>query len=81
MSDRPQVEIEFCMHCRFALRAFWLTRELMQAHQERIGALRLVPSSGGVFVVRVNGEPIFSRQEAERFPEPKELKELVAAKL
>jgi len=81
MSDMPQVEIEFCMHCRFLLRALWLARELMQAHQERIGALRLVPSSGGIFVVRVDGDPVFSRKEAGRFPEPKELKELVAAKL
>ena len=81
MVETPEVEIEFCVHCRFLLRALWLTRELMQAHQERIGALRLVPSSGGVFVVRVDGEVAFSRKEAGRFPEPKELKALVAARL
>lgn len=81
MNEGPQVEIEFCMHCRFMLRALWLARELMLAHQERIGALRLVPSSGGIFVVRVDNELVFSRKEAERFPESKELKELVAARL
>jgi selenoprotein W-related protein len=37
----------------------------------------LVPGSGGIFEVRLNGEIIFSRKVAERFPEAKEIKQLV----
>jgi len=39
--------------------------------------LSLVPGTGGIFEVRLNGEVIFSRKEQSRFPESKELKQLV----
>lgn len=44
---------------------------------EKIGELALVPSSGGAFVVIMDGEEIFSRKEQGRFPESKELKQLI----
>jgi selenoprotein W-related protein len=37
----------------------------------------LLPGTGGVFEVRLNGAVIFSRKEAGRFPESKELKQLI----
>jgi selenoprotein W-related protein len=37
----------------------------------------LAPGTGGVFEVRLDGETIFSRQREERFPEAKELKQLI----
>lgn len=40
--------------------------------------MTLVPNAeGGVFEVRLAGEMIFSRKEAGRFPDIKELKQLV----
>jgi selenoprotein W-related protein len=36
-----------------------------------------LPGSGGVFEVRLNGECIFSRRDAGRFPEAKELKQSI----
>jgi len=36
-----------------------------------------VPGTGGVFEVRVDGHMVWSRKEKERFPESKELKQLV----
>ena len=39
--------------------------------------LGLIPGSGGVFEVRIEGKRIWSRQEAGRFPDIKELKQLV----
>ena len=42
-----------------------------------LGEVALVPGSGGVFEVRLDGEPLFSRRELGRFPESKELKQLV----
>jgi selenoprotein W-related protein len=37
----------------------------------------LVPGTGGIFEVRLDGETIFSRKQQERFPEAKELKQLI----
>jgi selenoprotein W-related protein len=42
-----------------------------------IGAVALVPGAGGVFEVRVDGETVWSRKGRGRFPEAKELKQLV----
>ena len=71
------VEIEFCMHCKFMPRAVWLAAELLQERQDHIAELRLIPSSGGRFFVRIDGAEVFSRAEAGRFPEPKDLIALV----
>lgn len=72
-----RVEIEYCTQCRWLLRAAWMAQELLTTFETKLGEVALIPGTGGVFEVRVNGETIFSRQAAERFPESKELKQLV----
>jgi len=53
-------------------------QELLSTFAEELGSLTLVPdSTGGVFEVRVDGKMIWSRGEQGRFPEIKELKQLV----
>ncbi len=74
---KPRVEIEYCSQCRFILRASWMAQELLMTFGEELGAVCLVPGSGGVFEVRLNGELIFARREAGRFPESKELKQRI----
>lgn len=73
----PRVEIEYCMQCRFILRAGWLAQELLFTFGEELGELALVPGTGGVFEVRVDGETVFSRKAEGHFPESKELKQLI----
>jgi selenoprotein W-related protein len=73
----PRIEIVYCTQCRFILRASWLAQELLTTFGGDIGELALVPGQGGVFEVWLNGELIFSRQREGRFPESKELKQLV----
>jgi len=75
--NSPRIEIHYCTQCRFILRANWIAQELLMTFAEKIGELALVPSSGGVFTVLLDGEEIFSRQKQERFPESKELKQLI----
>lgn len=77
MSTKPRVEIEYCTQCRWLLRAAWMAQELLTTFEAEIGAVALVPGAGGVFEVRVDGEPVWSRKERRRFPESKELKQLV----
>ena len=44
---------------------------------DELGEVALVPGQGGVFEVRLDGDVIFSRQTQGRFPESKELKQLI----
>ncbi len=73
----PRVSIEYCRQCRFVLRATWLAQELLMTFSDEIGELALVPGSGGIFEVWVDGDCIFSRKAEGRFPESKELKQLL----
>ena len=73
----PRVEIQYCTQCRWLLRAAWVAQELLTTFENELGEVALVPGTGGVFEVKVDGEVIFSREKEGRFPESKELKQLV----
>ena len=77
MSELPRVEIEYCRQCRWLLRAAWMAQELLTTFESEVGGVTLVPGSGGIFEVRVGGTVIWSRAEQGRFPDIKELKQLV----
>ncbi len=77
ISKVNKLEIEYCVQCNWLLRASWMAQELLTTFNIDITSLALVPGSGGIFEVRLNGAIIFSRKEAGRFPESKELKQLV----
>jgi len=73
----PRVEIVYCTQCRFILRGTWLAQELLMTFAGELGEVALVPGVGGVFDVSVDGEVIFSRKTQGRFPESRELKQLI----
>jgi selenoprotein W-related protein len=73
----PKIEIEYCTQCRWLLRAAWMAQELLTTFQDEIGELALQPGIGGIFEVRVGSEVVWSRAVQQRFPELKELKQLV----
>jgi selenoprotein W-related protein len=77
VSRAPRLEIEYCTQCRWLLRAAWLAQELLTAFEAELGEAALIPGRGGVLEVRLDGETLFSRASAGRFPEAKELKQLV----
>ena len=54
-----------------------MLQELLTTFEAELGQAALVPGTGGVFEVRVDGETVWSREERGRFPELKELKQLV----
>lgn len=76
-SHRPRVEIQYCTQCRWLLRAAWLAQELLTTFEQELGEVALQPGTGGIFEVRLEGNLIFSRKTAGRFPESKELKQLI----
>ncbi len=78
MANRnPRVEIEYCVQCNFILRASWMAQELLTTFKDELGELALVPGVCGNFDVRVNDELVYSRKDMGRFPESKELKQIV----
>jgi selenoprotein W-related protein len=74
---KPRVEITYCTQCRWLLRAAWMAQELLVTFESELGEVALVPGTGGIFTVKLDAELIFSRKEAGRFPESKELKQLI----
>ncbi len=67
------MEIEYCTRCRWLPRAAWLAQELLTTFEAELGAVALVPGTGGVFTVRVDGEVLWDRAE-QGFPEPSAVK-------
>ena len=51
--------------------------ELLNHYRKDISRLELVPAGGGAFEISVNGKLIFSKLSEGRFPEVKELKQLI----
>ena len=75
MTNCPRVEVEYCTRCRWLLRAAWTAQELLVTFEDDLGGVMLVPGTGGVFEVRLDGETLWSRKAEGRFPELKELKQ------
>jgi selenoprotein W-related protein len=73
----PRIEIEYCTKCKFQLRAAWLAQELLATFEQELGEVALVPGSGGIFEVRLDGESIASNRESKMMPEVSEVKRLV----
>ena len=77
MEKKNIVEIHYCTQCRWLLRAAWMAQELLTTFEQELTKVSLLPATGGKFEIWANGKMIWSRKEAGRFPEMKELKQLV----
>jgi len=73
----PRVEITYCRQCRWLLRAAWMAQELLTTFEDEIGGVTLIPGTGGIFEVTVDGETVWSRKGEGRFPDITELKQRV----
>ncbi|MFI5049599.1 MAG: SelT/SelW/SelH family protein [Gaiellales bacterium] len=77
MPDGHRVEIEYCTGCRFLSRASWIAQELLMTFEDELAAVALVPGSGGILEVRVDGRAIWSRGEDGAAIDPKVIKRRV----
>ncbi len=76
--NSPRVRIRYCTGCRWLMRAAWLAQELLSTFEQELGEVALIPdAAGGVFDVHIDDQLVWSRAEQHRFPEPKEIKQLV----
>lgn len=75
---KPTVSIEYCPKCGWMLRSAYMAQELLSTFTGDLHGVLLQPSeTGGTFIVYVDGLVIFDRKAQSRFPEIKELKQLV----
>ena len=58
-------------------RAAWMAQELLTTFSTDIGELALIPGTGGVFEIRIERDVVWSLGQEGRFPEIKEVKQLV----
>jgi selenoprotein W-related protein len=78
MSTNPNLEITYCRRCGWGLRAGWMAQELLATFAAELGSVTLIPdATGGVFELRLDGELLWSRKEKGRFPELRQVKQLV----
>jgi selenoprotein W-related protein len=79
----PNVAITYCSRCNWLLRSTWLAQELLTTFNGTLAAVSLIPDTeGGVFTVTITGvegeeQLVWNRAVEGRFPEAKELKQLV----
>ncbi len=56
-----------------------MTARLLDEFKPDIQSLTLVPGTGGVFEVSVNGKNIYSKKQTGKFPEPEDIVKAVRA--
>lgn len=77
MVPKPVITIEYCVQCRWLLRAAYFAQEILTTFEQEVGGVLLVPGTGGVFDVRIEGALAWSRAQQGSFPEIKALKGIV----
>jgi selenoprotein W-related protein len=77
MTPAPKLRITYCRQCRWLLRAAWLAQELLTTFSEELAEVTLAPGTGGIFEIHLDGDLLWSRKERGRFPESREIKQLV----
>jgi len=73
----PRVEITYCTKCKFLLRASWMAQELLSTFGDQLGEVAIVPGSGGIFEVKLDGEVIATNRDHAPMPDPSAVKRLI----
>jgi selenoprotein W-related protein len=78
MNDKKAaIRIAYCTQCNWMLRAAWMAQELLSTFGPEIGAVTLVPGTGGIFEIHLDGELIWERKRDGGFPDSRVLKQMV----
>ena len=81
MSAQPRIAITYCRQCGWLLRAAWMAQELLSTFAEDLGEVALVPGTGGVFEIALDGATVWERKRDGGFPDAKILQRLVRDRL
>lgn len=79
MNTLPAVTITYCSQCNWMLRASWMAQELLHTFSTDLGAVTLVPGTGGIYQIAVNDHKIWDRKTDNGFPDAAEIKRRLRA--
>jgi selenoprotein W-related protein len=77
MGKNPMVTIAYSTQCNWLLRSGWMAQELLSTFGSELGGVTLVPGTGGIFEIRVDGALVWERKRDGGFPDVKALKQRV----
>ena len=78
MADsKPALSITYCTQCNWLLRSAWMAQEVLSTFSLEMGKVILVPGTGGIFEISLDGELIWERKRDGGFPDVKQLKQMV----
>jgi len=76
--EKSLVQITYCPKCGWMLRSAYMAQEILTTFVHEVKGVTLIPSeTSGVFTVHIGDKLIFDRKQMQRFPEIKELKQLI----
>lgn len=58
-----------------------MAQEILSTFDDELSEVALIPGTGGIFEIKVNGEKLWSLKSEARFPDIKELKKLLRDKI
>jgi selenoprotein W-related protein len=73
----PHLSITYCTQCNWLLRSAWMAQEVLSTFSAEIAAVTLIPGTGGIFEISLDGELLWERKRDGGFPDVKALKQLV----
>ena len=76
--EKPTIEIEYCIKCKWLIRATWISQELLQTFSNELNSIKLIPSHiSGIFEIRCNRKLVWERNKKEGTPKIKLLKQQI----
>ncbi|WP_151717906.1 SelT/SelW/SelH family protein [Gemmobacter serpentinus] len=74
---RPAITFTYCTQCNWMLRTTWMAQELLSTFGQDLVSVTLIPGTGGIFQITLDGALIWDRKAQGGFPDVKQLKQLV----
>lgn len=74
---KPHITLHYCTQCNWLLRSAWMAQELLSTFSQEIGAVTLVPGTGGIFEIHIDDQLLWERKRDDGFPDIKILKRKV----
>jgi selenoprotein W-related protein len=75
---KPTVTIEYCPKCGWLLRGAYMAQEILTTFTDDLKGVMLQPSEiAGRYLISINDQKVFDRKEQGRFPDIKEVKQLI----
>jgi selenoprotein W-related protein len=76
-ASKPTLTITYCTQCNWLLRSTWMAQEVLSTFSLEMGAVTLVPGTGGIFEIHLDGALLWERKRDGGFPDVKQLKQMV----